>query len=90
MFDAVSLGELLIDFTEYGKSPNGNALYQRNAGGATANVMADLSAMGHQTAFIGKVGKDDCGKFLKNTLEKILNLILQQNHQLNSNTRTTL
>lgn len=69
MFDAVSLGELLIDFTEYGKSPNGNTLYQRNAGGATANVMADLSAMGHQTAFIGKVGKDDCGKFLKNTLE---------------------
>lgn len=68
MFDLVSLGELLIDFTESGKSESGCALFQQNAGGATANVAVNLSSLGHNTAFIGKVGNDLCGKYLKNTL----------------------
>lgn len=69
MFDLVSLGELLIDFTESGKSESGGAVFQENAGGATANVAANLSSLGHKTAFIGKVGSDLCGDFLRKTLE---------------------
>ena len=36
MFDIVSLGELLIDFTESGVSPAGQRLFEQNAGGAVA------------------------------------------------------
>ena len=32
MFDAVALGEVLIDFTPYGTSANGNPLFERNPG----------------------------------------------------------
>ena len=35
MFDIVALGELLIDFTDSGFSPNGMKLFERNAGGST-------------------------------------------------------
>ena len=33
-FDVVALGELLIDFTENGKSAQGNMTYEANPGGA--------------------------------------------------------
>ena len=67
--DVVALGELLIDFTPAGLSDQGAALLARNAGGAPANVLAMLSILGKQTAFIGKVGSDSFGRFLKKTLE---------------------
>lgn len=70
LYDAVALGELLIDFTQAGTTPDGKALFQQNAGGAVANVMANLSALGHRTAFITKVGNDLCGGFLKDTLDR--------------------
>ena len=70
MFDVVALGELLIDFTPAGFSPAGNALFERNPGGAPANVLAALSKLGGRGAFIGKVGNDQFGSFLKETLEK--------------------
>ena len=34
-FDVAALGELLIDFTENGKSAQGNPLFEANPGGAT-------------------------------------------------------
>lgn len=68
MFDVVALGELLIDFTPSGLSPTGNELFEKNPGGAPANVLAALSKLGKKTSFIGKVGKDQFGKFLENTL----------------------
>ena len=68
MFDAVALGELLIDFTPAGQSEQNAALFARNAGGAPANVLAMMSILGKKTAFIGKVGRDSFGRFLKNTL----------------------
>ena len=67
--DVVALGELLIDFTPAGFSNQGAALLARNAGGAPANVLAMLSILGKKTAFVGKVGQDNFGLFLKRTLE---------------------
>ncbi len=67
-FDVVAIGELLIDFTEHGQSENGMRLFERNAGGAPANVLASLARLGHRTAFIGKVGQDGPGDFLREVL----------------------
>lgn len=62
--DVVALGELLIDFTEYGDSEQGNALLEANPGGAPCNLLSMLTKLGNQTAFIGKVGDDQFGKML--------------------------
>jgi len=69
MFDVVGLGELLIDFTPSGLSTDGNELFEKNPGGAPANVLALLSKLGRKTAYIGKVGRDQFGIFLENTLK---------------------
>ena len=69
-FDVVTLGELLIDFTDNGKSAQGNTLFEANPGGAPCNVLAMLNRLGHPTAFIGKVGKDIFGLKLKSVLEE--------------------
>ena len=37
-FDVAALGELQIDFTENGKSDQGNPLLEANPGGAPCNV----------------------------------------------------
>lgn len=69
-FDVAAMGELLIDFTQTGISPGGNPVFERNPGGAPANVLAALSNYGKKTAFIGKVGKDLFGDYLKSVLEE--------------------
>ena len=66
----VCLGELLIDFTPAGTSPGGMALYERNPGGAPANVAVAAARLGLSAAFIGKVGADLHGRFLKGVLER--------------------
>lgn len=71
MFDVVAIGELLIDFTPAGISESGDSLFAKKPGGAPANVLAANSLLGGKTAFIGKVGKDSFGYFLKKTLEDI-------------------
>ena len=63
--DVVALGELLIDFTENGSSPQGNPLLEANPGGAPCNVLAMLNRLGRKTAFIGKVGCDTFGRQLR-------------------------
>lgn len=63
--DVTALGELLIDFTENGLSPQGNPLLEANPGGAPCNVLAMLSKLGHRTAFVGKVGADMFGRRLR-------------------------
>lgn len=68
--DAVALGELLVDFTEAGISANGMRLFEQNAGGAPANMLTVLSHFGFKTEFIGKIGKDMHGAFLRETLKK--------------------
>ena len=64
-YDVTALGELLIDFTENGTSPQGNPMFEANPGGAPCNVLAMLQKLGKKTAFIGKVGDDMFGKMLK-------------------------
>jgi fructokinase len=66
--DVTALGEILIDFTFAGLSQNGQVLYERNAGGAPANVAAAVARLGGKSAFIGKTGDDVFGSFLKETL----------------------
>ena len=69
MYDVAALGELLIDFTPSGQSAAGMRLFEQNPGGAPANALAALTKLGMKTAFLGKVGDDMHGAFLKETLE---------------------
>jgi fructokinase len=69
MIDVTALGELLIDFTPAGISEQCNILFERNPGGAPANVLACISKLGGNTAFIGKVGDDVFGHYLADTLK---------------------
>ncbi len=70
-FDVVALGELLMDFTENGRSPQGNILFEANPGGAPCNVLAMLQKLGRSTAFIGKVGDDMFGQTLRSVAEEV-------------------
>ena len=67
-FDVIALGELLIDFTMNGQSEQGNNMFEACPGGAPCNVLALLNKMGKKTAFIGKVGKDQFGTLLRDTI----------------------
>jgi fructokinase len=68
MFDVVALGELLIDFTPAGNTKEGLPLFEQNPGGAPANVLVALSKLGRKCAFLGMVGNDQFGTFLRDTL----------------------
>ena len=70
-FDVVALGELLIDFTENGVSNQGNGLFEACPGGAPCNVLAMLNKLGRKTAFIGKVGEDQFGRLLRDTIDEL-------------------
>lgn len=70
MFDVTAVGELLIDFTPAGVNASGEQLFARKPGGAPANVLAANSLLGGRNAFIGKVGNDEFGRFLRKTLEQ--------------------
>ena len=70
IFDVVALGELLIDFTENGVSPQGNPMFEANPGGAPCNVLAMLAKLGKHTAFVGKVGADMFGAQLRAVAEE--------------------
>ncbi len=67
-YDVIALGELLVDFTMNGQSSQGNNMFEACPGGAPCNVLALLNKMGKKTAFIGKVGKDQFGTLLRNTI----------------------
>ena len=68
MISVTALGEVLIDFTDAGVSEGGQKLFERNPGGAPANVLVALERLGFETAFIGKIGNDMHGEFLRGTL----------------------
>ena len=69
-YDVTALGELLIDFTESGLSPQGNPLLEVNPGGAPCNVLSMLQRLGRRTAFLGKVGRDSFGDLLSETVAR--------------------
>jgi len=70
VIDVVTFGELLIDFvsTESGVSLIEAPGFVKAAGGAPANVAVGLARLGVSTGFVGKVGDDDFGCFLAQTL----------------------
>lgn len=70
LYDITVFGELLIDFTAQGENEDGQTLFARNPGGAPANVAVAASRLGAHTAFLGKVGMDMHGEFLRSVLEK--------------------
>lgn len=67
MFDLVSMGEILIDFTPV-QLPGHNPCYEQQPGGAPANVACALAKFGRKTAFLGKVGMDQFGRFCQKAL----------------------
>ncbi|MEO1772234.1 carbohydrate kinase family protein [Candidatus Enterococcus ferrettii] len=69
--DVTALGEILIDFTQNGTSEQGNPILEMNPGGAPCNVLAMLRKFDRKTAFIGKVGDDNFGWFLKQKAENL-------------------
>lgn len=71
LYDVVGMGELLIDFTMNGQSDQGNNLFEACPGGAIPNVLSMLSKLGRKTAYIGKVGNDQFGRLLGDTLEEV-------------------
>ena len=70
LYDVTALGEILIDFTEWGFSDDGARLFAQNPGGAVANVAAAVARLGGRAAFVGKVGADMHGTFLRQTLQE--------------------
>lgn len=71
MYDVTAMGEMLIDFTMNGQSEQGNNMFEACPGGAPCNVLAMLNKLGRKTAFIGKVGQDQFGRLLKETIEEL-------------------
>lgn len=70
-YDVAAMGELLIDFAMNGQSEQGNNCFEACPGGAPCNVLAMLGKLGRKTAFLGKVGEDQFGKLLKETIEEV-------------------
>lgn len=87
-YDVIALGELLIDFTMNGQSEQGNNMFEACPGGAPCNVLAFLNKMGKKTAFIGKVGKDQFGTLLRDTITEAG--IDASNLMVDENVNTTL
>lgn len=87
-YDVIALGELLIDFTMNGQSEQGNNMFETCPGGAPCNVLALLNKMGKKTAFIGKVGKDQFGTLLRDTITEAG--IDASNLMVDENVNTTL
>lgn len=69
-FDIAAFGEFLIDFTYTANTETGQKLFAQNPGGAPANVLVCGNKLGTKNAFIGKVGNDMHGRFLKETIDK--------------------
>ena len=70
MKDIVAIGEVLIDLTQKGVDELGVGQYASNPGGAPANLAVAAARLGASTAFVGKVGKDAFGKYLRAVLEE--------------------
>lgn len=64
-----AFGELLIDVTPYGLSDKGYPVSEFNPGGAPANVAVALVNLNQNASFIGQVGDDHWGQFLKKVLD---------------------
>lgn len=68
MVDITAVGEILIDLTPNGINEQGIPQFAANPGGAPANLVVAAARLGASAAFIGKVGQDRFGDFLRNCL----------------------
>jgi len=68
MTDILTVGEILIDLTQSATTEQGIPRFDANPGGAPANLAVAASRLGAKTAFIGKVGADSFGAFLRDCL----------------------
>ena len=68
MTDITTIGEVLIDLTQTGVTPQNVPLFAANPGGPPANVAVAAARLGASTAFIGKVGRDGFGAYLTGVL----------------------
>lgn len=70
MKDIVAIGEVLVDLTQTGMNQMGVGQYAANPGGAPANLAVAASRLGARTAFVGKVGRDAFGNYLRAVLNE--------------------
>ena len=70
MFDITTIGEVLIDLTQSGLNDQGIPRFDANPGGAPANLAVAAARLGAKTAFIGRVGHDSFGDYLKRCLQE--------------------
>ena len=68
MNDLYSIGEMVIDFIPFEAGDERDAVYVRKAGGAPANVAIAAAKNGLKSVMCCKVGDDDFGRFLLDTL----------------------
>ena len=70
--DIICIGEVLIDFfaVQSGVRFRKVEEFRRIAGGAPANVAVGASRLGRNTAFIGRVGSDEFGFYIRDVLVK--------------------
>lgn len=66
------VGELLIDMVGVDhKGLKNGVQFEKKAGGAPANVAAAITRVGESAAFMGQIGTDYFGQFLKEMLDKL-------------------
>mgnify|MGYP001313731854 FL=1 len=70
--EVICLGELLIDFVSVDPDCSlvDSSGFSKAPGGAPANVAAGVARLGRSAGFIGKVGQDPFGAYLRRTLEQ--------------------
>ena len=68
--DIICIGEALIDFlaVQSGSRFRDVTEFRRIAGGAPANVAVGTAKLGKKSAFIGRVGKDEFGFYLRDII----------------------
>ena len=64
-----TIGEVLIDLTQMENDATGDPCFVAHPGGAPANVAAAAAKLGCESSFVGCIGDDSFGRFLRNTLE---------------------
>jgi sugar/nucleoside kinase (ribokinase family) len=70
--DVACLGEALIDLVSVkaGVGLDGAPAFAKAAGGAPANVAVGVARLGRRAAFVGAVGADSLGRFLREALQR--------------------
>ena len=88
--DIICVGEVLIDFfaVQSGVKFREVSEFRRIAGGAPANVAVGASRLGKNTAFIGRVGYDEFGFYLRDVLAQ--NKVNVEMMQFDKSSRTGL